>query len=66
MLKFIKFHQKLAFHSFEGELIFFQVGYPSIFALLYDLQGMGESNALRNRSTHIRRDILIAADAIYR
>ncbi|KAL3995194.1 Methyltransferase domain family protein [Acanthocheilonema viteae] len=42
------------------------VGYPSIFALLYDLQGMGESNALRNRSTHIRRDILIAADAIYR
>ncbi|VDK88390.1 unnamed protein product [Litomosoides sigmodontis] len=42
------------------------VGYPNIFALLYDLQGMGESNALRNRSTHVRRDILIAADAIYR
>uniref|UniRef100_A0A1I8EEN5 Methyltransferase domain-containing protein n=1 Tax=Wuchereria bancrofti TaxID=6293 RepID=A0A1I8EEN5_WUCBA len=42
------------------------VGYPNIFALLYDLQGMGESNALRNRSAHIRRDILIAADAIYR
>uniref|UniRef100_A0A915PWB5 dolichyl-P-Man:Man5GlcNAc2-PP-dolichol alpha-1,3-mannosyltransferase n=1 Tax=Setaria digitata TaxID=48799 RepID=A0A915PWB5_9BILA len=42
------------------------VGYPNIFALLYDLQSMGESNALRNRATHIRRDILIAADAIYR
>ncbi|VDN93645.1 unnamed protein product [Brugia pahangi] len=42
------------------------VGYPNIFALLYDLQGMGESNALRNRSAHIRKDILIAADAIYR
>lgn len=44
----------------------FQVGYPNIFALLYDLQGMGESNALRNRSAHVRKDILIAADAIYR
>ncbi|VDM95996.1 unnamed protein product [Thelazia callipaeda] len=42
------------------------VGYPNIFSVLYDLQGMGESNALRNRATHIRRDILIAADAIYK
>ncbi|EFO24811.1 methyltransferase [Loa loa] len=42
------------------------VGYPNIFTLLYDLQVMSESNALRNRSTHVRKDILIAADAIYR
>ncbi|VDK32399.1 unnamed protein product [Gongylonema pulchrum] len=42
------------------------VAYPHIFALLYDLQCMGESNAVRNRSLHIRRDVLIAADAIYR
>lgn len=42
------------------------VGYPNIFALQYDLQTMGESNALRNRALHMRRDILIAADAIYK
>lgn len=74
MLKLVKLHQKLACHSFPDwflfflifKICFFQVGYPNIFALLYDLQSMGESNALRNRSMHLRRDILIAADAIYR
>ncbi|MFH4984192.1 hypothetical protein AB6A40_010901 [Gnathostoma spinigerum] len=42
-----------------------QVAYPHMFALLYDLQCMGESNAVKNRSCYLRRDILLAANAIY-
>lgn len=43
------------------------VDYPSIFALLEDLQAMGESNAALGReASGIRRDVLVAADAIYR
>uniref|UniRef100_A0A914UKS4 Arginine-hydroxylase NDUFAF5, mitochondrial n=1 Tax=Plectus sambesii TaxID=2011161 RepID=A0A914UKS4_9BILA len=42
------------------------VGYPDMFALMYDLQGMGESSAAHRRSPHLRRDVLIAADAIYK
>uniref|UniRef100_F1L6Q7 Arginine-hydroxylase NDUFAF5, mitochondrial n=1 Tax=Ascaris suum TaxID=6253 RepID=F1L6Q7_ASCSU len=43
-----------------------EVGYPNMFALLYDLQCMSESNATNNRSPHLRREVLIAADSIYR
>lgn len=42
------------------------VGYPSIFELLWDLKGMGESNAAFNRPLHIRREVLTAASAIYK
>lgn len=35
-----------------------------MFALLYDLQTMGESNAAKRRAP-LRRDTLIAAQAIY-
>jgi len=42
------------------------VGYPHMFALLYDLQGMAESSAAHRRSPHLRRDVLIAAHAIYK
>lgn len=41
------------------------VRYPSMFELMGDLQGMGESNAAWNRSVHISRDTLLAASAIY-
>lgn len=37
-----------------------------MFALLYDLQLMGESNCTIRRSPTIRRDVLIASEAIYR
>jgi NADH dehydrogenase [ubiquinone] 1 alpha subcomplex assembly factor 5 len=37
-----------------------------MFALLYDLKLMAESNAALNRSPNLRRDILIAADSIYK
>ena len=43
-----------------------EVGYPNIFALLYDLQLMAESNCGVRRSPTLRRDVLIAADCIYR
>uniref|UniRef100_A0AAF5HZ70 F-box domain-containing protein n=1 Tax=Strongyloides stercoralis TaxID=6248 RepID=A0AAF5HZ70_STRER len=43
-----------------------EIGYPNMFALMYDLQLMGESNASVNRSGSLRKDTLIAADAIYK
>lgn len=43
------------------------VEYPDMFALLKDLQAMGESNAILNREPQgIRRDVLAAAEAIYK
>lgn len=41
------------------------VGYPSIIELMYDLKGMGESNAAFNRPLTLSRDVLMAAGAIY-
>ncbi|CAK5072964.1 unnamed protein product [Meloidogyne enterolobii] len=42
------------------------INYPDIFSLIFDLQFMGESNATFTRSASLKRDILIAADGIYR
>ncbi|KAI9833522.1 MAG: hypothetical protein M1826_007136 [Phylliscum demangeonii] len=43
------------------------VEYPSVFALMMDLQAMGESNAVRARQMGpIARDVLLATEAIYR
>ncbi|KAK7082788.1 NADH dehydrogenase [ubiquinone] 1 alpha subcomplex assembly factor 5 [Halocaridina rubra] len=41
------------------------VGFPSIFELMWDLQGMAENNAGVNRKLHIHRDTLLAASAVY-
>ncbi|PAV61949.1 hypothetical protein WR25_19054 isoform A [Diploscapter pachys] len=43
-----------------------QVGYPSMFALMYDLQLMAESNATDKRALRLRNDVLLAAQAIYK
>jgi hypothetical protein len=43
-----------------------QVSYPSIWELMEDLRDMGESGAVLGRRPFIKRDVLIAADAIYR
>ncbi|CAE6527358.1 unnamed protein product [Rhizoctonia solani] len=43
-----------------------RVSYPSIWELMEDLRDMGESNAIVSRNTFIKRDTLIAADAIYK
>lgn len=42
------------------------IGYPSMFELMWDLKGMAESNAARNRNLHLPRDTLIAAASIYK
>jgi NADH dehydrogenase [ubiquinone] 1 alpha subcomplex assembly factor 5 len=43
------------------------VDYPNIFALMSDLQAMGEANAaLRRDAGPIRRDVLLATESIYR
>ncbi len=43
------------------------VDYPNIFALMSDLQAMGEANAaLRRDTSPISRDVLLAAESIYR
>jgi NADH dehydrogenase [ubiquinone] 1 alpha subcomplex assembly factor 5 len=43
------------------------VEYPDIFALMMDLQAMGESNAvLRREIGPIGRDVLLAAEGIYK
>jgi NADH dehydrogenase [ubiquinone] 1 alpha subcomplex assembly factor 5 len=41
------------------------VSYPDMFALLEDLQSMGESNAVRMRQPSIPKDVLMAANSIY-
>lgn len=41
------------------------VGYPSVWELLWDLQGMAESNANVGRCLHLSRDTIMAAAAIY-
>lgn len=41
------------------------IGYPSMFELMHDLKGMGESNAAFNRPLHLGRDVITAAAAIY-
>ncbi|XP_026869583.2 arginine-hydroxylase NDUFAF5, mitochondrial isoform X1 [Electrophorus electricus] len=43
-----------------------QVHYPGILDVLYDLQGMGESNCAWNRKCLLHRDTILAAAAIYR
>ena len=43
------------------------VDYPNIFALMSDLQDMGEANAaLRREPGPISRDVLLATESIYR
>lgn len=43
-----------------------QISYPSIWELMEDLKDMGDSGAVIGRKPFIKRDILLAADAIYR
>lgn len=41
------------------------IGYPSMFELMWDLQGMAENNAAFNRPLHLSRNTMLAASAIY-
>lgn len=42
------------------------VSYPDIFSLMTDLQAMGESNAIKVRAATVPRDVLYAAEEIYK
>ncbi|KAL9094471.1 MAG: hypothetical protein Q9165_003321 [Trypethelium subeluteriae] len=42
------------------------IEFPSVFELMADLQAMGESNAAVMREPSLRRDVMAAAEAIYR
>ncbi|CAK9831813.1 Arginine-hydroxylase NDUFAF5, mitochondrial [Anthophora retusa] len=42
------------------------IGYPSMFELMWDLKGMAENNAIRNRKVRLNKDTLLAAAAIYK
>lgn len=42
-----------------------KIRYPSIFELMFDLQGMGENNCSLIGAKHIDKDVLMASAAIY-
>lgn len=59
--------QKAGFKMLTVDVDDIIVDYPDTFALMQDLQAMGESNAILNREMGpIRRDVLLANEAIYR
>ncbi|CAF0995120.1 unnamed protein product [Didymodactylos carnosus] len=42
------------------------IDYPNIFELMFDIKGMGESNCSWNRRLTLKRETLLAAQAIYK
>lgn len=42
------------------------ISYPSMWELIEDLRDMGESGAVLGRRAFVKRDILVAAEAIYK
>lgn len=59
--------QKAGFNLLTVDVDDIVVDYPDIFALMKDLQAMGESNAVVTREKGaIQKDVLLAADPIYK
>ncbi|OIW28030.1 S-adenosyl-L-methionine-dependent methyltransferase [Coniochaeta ligniaria NRRL 30616] len=59
--------QKAGFKMLTVDVDDITVDYPDTFALMHDLQAMGESNAVLGREMGaLSRDVLLANDAIYR
>ena len=59
--------QKAGFQLLTVDIDDIIIDYPDSFALMQDLQAMGESNAILGReASGIRRDVLAAGDAIYK
>lgn len=59
--------QKAGFNLLTVDVDDIVVDFPDIFALMKDLQAMGESNAVVTREKGpIQRDVLLAAEGIYR
>ena len=59
--------QKAGFNLLTVDVDDIVVDFPDVFALMKDLQDMGESNAVISREKGaIQRDVLLAAEGIYR
>jgi NADH dehydrogenase [ubiquinone] 1 alpha subcomplex assembly factor 5 len=59
--------QKAGFTLLTVDVDDIVVDYPDVFALMKDLQAMGESNAVISREKGpVQRDVLLAAEGIYR
>lgn len=58
--------QKAKFNLLTVDVDDIIVSYPDMFALMEDLQDMGESNAVKIRQANLPRDVLTAASEIYR
>lgn len=59
--------QKADFNLLTVDVDDIIIDYPDIFALMQDLQAMGESNAVLGREAGaVRREVLAAGDAIYK
>lgn len=58
--------QKAKFNLLTVDVDDIIVSYPDMFALIEDLQDMGESNAVKIRQANLPRDVLTAASAIYK
>jgi NADH dehydrogenase [ubiquinone] 1 alpha subcomplex assembly factor 5 len=59
--------QKAGFNLLTVDVDDIVVDFPDVFALMKDLQDMGESNAVITREKGaIQRDVLLAAEGIYR
>lgn len=57
--------QNCGFQLITVDISEIKIYYPSIFELMHDLQGMGESNKSLIGSKHMHRDVLKASAAIY-
>jgi len=43
-----------------------RIAYPSMFEVMYDVKGMGESNCALNRQLNLSKDLMLAANSIYK
>lgn len=57
--------QNCGFQLITVDVSEIKIYYPSVFELMHDLQGMGESNKSIIGSRHMHRDVLKASAAIY-
>lgn len=57
--------QRNGFQLITVDISEIKIRYPTIFELMLDLQGMGENDVSLKASTHMHRDVLKSAAAIY-
>lgn len=57
--------QGCGYHLITVDISEMKIRYPSMYELMFDIQGMGESNASVYGSKHMHREVLQASAAIY-